>query len=124
MGHGETLKAPEDILWWAKGGVLRGESPARIAYLKQLMEALPYTEMAPAKVDGNTLVLSKAGKVYLAYGLATGAMKVPLLEGKKYRVEAVDTWEMKAAEVGVVAGGEYVYTAGRADVLLRITAVE
>ena len=25
-GHGETYLHPEDLLWWAKGGVLRGES--------------------------------------------------------------------------------------------------
>jgi hypothetical protein len=30
VGHGETYKHPEDLLWWAKGGVLRGQSPARI----------------------------------------------------------------------------------------------
>ncbi|MDR0948894.1 MAG: DUF4038 domain-containing protein [Lachnospiraceae bacterium] len=43
--HGETYitdKCEQDeILWWAKGGELKGTSPARIAYLKKLIEALP-----------------------------------------------------------------------------------
>jgi len=47
VGHGETLKDPNDILWWSKGGTLHGESPPRIAFLRQTMEALPYTEMTP-----------------------------------------------------------------------------
>jgi hypothetical protein len=25
-GHGETYLHPEDLLWWSKGGILRGES--------------------------------------------------------------------------------------------------
>ena len=29
VGHGETYKHPDDILWWSKGGVLHGQSPAR-----------------------------------------------------------------------------------------------
>ena len=30
VGHGETYKHPQDILWWSKGGVLHGQSPQRI----------------------------------------------------------------------------------------------
>lgn len=39
--HGETYLNNEEILWWAKGGVLHGESPARIAFLRGIMEELP-----------------------------------------------------------------------------------
>ncbi len=45
--HGETFvdyKAAEpddEVVFWAKGGKLRGESPARIAYLKEFVESLP-----------------------------------------------------------------------------------
>ena len=40
--HGETFLDPgKDILWWAKGGVLKGESPARIAFLREIIESLP-----------------------------------------------------------------------------------
>ena len=37
-GHGETFMHPEDILWWAKGGVLRGEAWKRIGFLRDLLE--------------------------------------------------------------------------------------
>ncbi len=39
--HGETFMDTNDILWWSKGGELHGESPKRIAFLKQILEELP-----------------------------------------------------------------------------------
>ena len=40
--HGETFLPDEkEIVWWAKGGTLRGESPARIAFLRTVLESLP-----------------------------------------------------------------------------------
>lgn len=40
--HGETFLDDEnEIVWWAKGGTLKGESPARIAFLREIIEALP-----------------------------------------------------------------------------------
>ncbi len=39
--HGETFYSEDEILWWAKGGKLKGESVSRIAYLKQLLYELP-----------------------------------------------------------------------------------
>lgn len=39
--HGETYLDPDDILWWAKGGILKGESPERIAFLRGIVESLP-----------------------------------------------------------------------------------
>ena len=40
--HGETFYPGEDeIVWWAKGGKLRGESPSRIAFLRKIVERLP-----------------------------------------------------------------------------------
>ncbi len=42
--HGETFlheEDPDEIVYWAKGGKLIGESPARIAFLRQVMEEIP-----------------------------------------------------------------------------------
>jgi hypothetical protein len=38
VGHGETYLDPNDTLWWSKGGTLHGQSPARIAYLRKILE--------------------------------------------------------------------------------------
>ena len=39
--HGETFLSDDGVLWWARGGSLKGESPRRIAFLRQIMESLP-----------------------------------------------------------------------------------
>ena len=39
--HGETFLDENDVLWWAKGGVLKGKSPRRIVFLREIMESLP-----------------------------------------------------------------------------------
>lgn len=45
--HGETFldpamaENPDAVVWWAKGGKLIGESPKRIAFLRDLIESLP-----------------------------------------------------------------------------------
>ena len=47
VGHGETYWNPEEVLWWSKGGVLRGESVARIAFLRQIIEGVPGAGLVP-----------------------------------------------------------------------------
>ncbi|GFH97230.1 hypothetical protein IMSAGC003_03800 [Lachnospiraceae bacterium] len=39
--HGETFYSTDQVLWWSRGGVLKGESPARIAFLRRIVESLP-----------------------------------------------------------------------------------
>lgn len=39
--HGEVFENEDEVLWWAKGGTLKGESPARIAFLRSIVEELP-----------------------------------------------------------------------------------
>lgn len=39
--HGETIWNEEEILWWSKGDTLHGESPARIRFLREILEELP-----------------------------------------------------------------------------------
>lgn len=39
--HGETYLSDDDVLWWSKGGKLKGGSPEGIAFLREIMEQLP-----------------------------------------------------------------------------------
>lgn len=39
--HGETFYDENEVLWWAKGGILKGESPERIRFLRELVESFP-----------------------------------------------------------------------------------
>jgi hypothetical protein len=47
VGHGETLMNDEQALWWSKGGELRGESAARLAFLRGVFEAVPPPGLFP-----------------------------------------------------------------------------
>lgn len=55
--HGETFDREDEVLWWAKGGVLYGNSADKIQFLKAVMYSLP-TDGVPVYreyfVDPNT----------------------------------------------------------------------
>jgi hypothetical protein len=75
-GHSECYQDPNEILWWGKGGVLKGESPARIKYLKEeiMDKAPPFPELKPM---GN-LLLAKEGEYYAIYCKGAGSKTVQL----------------------------------------------
>lgn len=122
VGHGECIKAPGDILWWGKGGVLRGESPKRIAFFRKSMELLPFNEMTPVHQDSSVFVLAKPGKVYLVYALKPCTINLNL-EGKgNYSVELVDTWNMTTEKLNDVKAGEFSIQATKNDYLIKLTS--
>jgi hypothetical protein len=102
VGHGETYEHPEDILWWAKGGVLHGESASRLAFLRKILEDGPADGLDP--VDGVLRMFPCAGQshsYYLTYfGVhqpARMAFDVP--EGEQYTADVIDTWAMTATRL-------------------------
>jgi hypothetical protein len=98
-GHGETYLDPQHILWWAKGGVLKGESPQRIAFLRNLLEKLPPGYLDPVGRITNTHLQSagQPGVYYLTYfgTRQPGEVAFQLPEEWSFRVDIIDTWEMK-----------------------------
>jgi hypothetical protein len=93
-GHGETYLNPNDVLWWSKGGVLHGESAARIAFLRKILEEGPPGWMNPA--DKYYLSAGKPGEYYLYYFDVNqpAEYEFPLLAGVRYRAEIIDPWAM------------------------------
>lgn len=60
VGHGETYVNDREELWWAKGGELVGQSPARIAFLRKIFETAP--DLFPVeKTDGEFVNLMESG---------------------------------------------------------------
>lgn len=51
--HGETFHREDEVLWWAKGGSLYGESVPRIAFLKEFLYSLPGDWSSPEHVIEN-----------------------------------------------------------------------
>jgi hypothetical protein len=96
-GHGETYLHPQDILWWSKGGELHGESPARLAFLRQVLEAGPPRGFDPV----GERCARKTEDHYLWYfGVHQPARyRLDLPASKAYRAEWIDPWEMTITPV-------------------------
>ena len=122
VGHGETYKHPEDLLWWAKGGVLRGESPPRIAFLKDFMaDAPPFDTLEPVGDDAGRYVLAKQGEYYLVYTTEPQTITVELHGDQPYKIDGVDTWNMKILPIGTAQPGEYTFASPHSDFAYRFT---
>ena len=123
VGHGETYRHAEDILWWSKGGVLHGESPDRIAFLAQVMaQAPPFESLTPAPDPApGVRMLATPGEQYLIYFLEPTQATVDLAPGPSYKVDGIDPWRMSVTSLGSAEPGAYSLSAPRADYVLRIT---
>ena len=67
VGHGETYQDAGEVLWWSKGGVLHGQSPARIAFLRKIIEGGPREGLEPIDKWQDAPVAGKKGEFYLVY---------------------------------------------------------
>lgn len=106
--HGETYLSPDDVLWWSKGGVLKGKSPARLAFLRQVLEDAPAEGIEPIDKWQNPEFGGRIPDYYLVYfGKATPTewqFKLPRKRkgpnaGMCYTVEVLDTWDMTVTPV-------------------------
>ncbi|WP_337270545.1 DUF5060 domain-containing protein [Oryzifoliimicrobium ureilyticus] len=100
-GHGETYSHPEDLIWWAKGGKLRGEAWKRIGFLRDLLEEDANSGFEPlgsvhdwpwSRVSG-----ARDGDVRLIYfgehQPIVWSSGLPM-DGDHYEVDIIDTWNM------------------------------
>ncbi len=122
IGHGETYKHSEDILWWAKGGVLHGESPKRIQWLKNFMaQAPPFHELQPQGDDKGRFLLAKPGEYYLLYGVNQQPQTIQLAGERPYKLDVIDPWEMTVTPLGTASVGEFKVSSAKSDLAYRFT---
>jgi hypothetical protein len=126
VGHGETYLHPQDILWWAKGGVLHGESPARIAFLRRILEEGPAEGLEPAKTPSNLYGVGRGDDYRLIYLAVQQPAEFILdlpAEGE-YRSELIDTWGMTITPLeGRWRGQSRLKLPGRPYLALRVCKV-
>lgn len=126
VGHGETYVDPGDILWWSKGGELRGTSPERIAFLRRIQEEGPAEGWNPVKASGFDWDVPVAGTVgeYLIYyfGFNQPAYReFNLRAGDRYTVDVIDTWNMTIDRLdGTYEGSFRVELPGRQYIAVRL----
>jgi hypothetical protein len=98
-GHGETYLDAHNVLWWSKGGVLHGESPKRIAFLRKILESGPAEGLN--NLSTYYLGAGQPGRYYLFYFDVNqpAEYEFDLAAGVPYRAEIVDPWNMTIAPV-------------------------
>jgi len=103
--HGECYLNTNDT-WLSYGGVLRGESPPRIAFLRKILEAAPGYGLDPIDKYQDWDMGGTPGKYYLKYfgHAAPGSwtFELPhdgLDDGMDFHVDVIDTWNMTITPV-------------------------
>jgi len=121
--HGETYLHPDNILWWSKGGKLYGQSPDRIAFLRQIMTEAPAEGLIPFhNLWNKEMYLYKTGEYYLFYyGVNQQKYaKIRLPEDRKFRIEVIDAWNMTITPVeGEFSGVTDIQLPGRSYMAVR-----
>ena len=104
-GHGETYTDPDNILWWAKGGRLHGESPARIRFLKEIMADYGNPRLTCCQSGEQLPVGMEEDELFVWYFGSTqsAAQDIVLPSRHGYQIEIVDTWSMERR----ILDGEY-----------------
>src|ERR1700760_1920553 len=110
-------------LWWAHGGTLKGTSPARIAFLRKLVEERVDSEPTELEAAGaqyylNASTLDASGKktdeifYYMDFHQPV-YYEFPLPEGR-FTAEMIDPWEMKLSAIpGMFTGTTKLKLSGR-----------
>lgn len=127
-GHGETYLDNQDVIWWAKGGVLKGRSPQRIAFLRRILEEIPAGWIDPLGRMTNTHLNSagQAGRYYLTYFgyRQPGEVTLDLPDTGEYRADVIDTWEMTVMPLeGAFRGRKTIQLPTRPYLALRVQSV-
>lgn len=109
--HGESFARPDGSLHIVAGGPLRGESPARLGFLRELLDDIDGPGLDP--IDhwwDDAFVAGIPRRVYLQYlgaqAPASWTFRLPqgrngdrLEPGDRFHVDVVDTWNMTVTPV-------------------------
>lgn len=99
-GHGETYWAEDEVLWWSKGGVLKGDSPARIAFLRGILEDAP-GELEPSPVDWDvpTAVVGDDYRLTYYSFMQPRFRTITLPSATRWQADIIDTWAMTVTPI-------------------------
>jgi hypothetical protein len=129
VGHSEAYE--DSLIWWSHGGILKGESPTRFAFLKKIM--LETSPEGLNVIDPNNwmwLRFAAAGgnRSFVYYFGEHQPAKWHFISGKKnatYRADVIDTWNMTVSKIeGNFKYGDFVPLPGKPFMALRLMEVK
>lgn len=130
-GHGETYFSEDEILWWSHGNRLKGTSPARLQFLRDILDSLP-GPLEPWRSNWDDRCACVPGEnenappvILYYYSFMRPAFRDFVLpEGTAYRAEVLDTWEMTVRDEGVKEGAFRMEITGKPYAAVRLTRVK
>ena len=106
VGHGDYFHTVEEDTFTSFGGKLTGQSPARLAFLRKILEESPAQGIDPIDKWQDVSTGGVPGLYYLTYfGHARPTewslklYKNAVSEGQRYQAEIIDTWDMTVTPV-------------------------
>lgn len=112
-GHGETYLSDDGILWWSHGGKLKGESPKRITFLREIMQespgnglkqkAMAWDELCAVPADDEEQKRTGYHLFYYSF-MRPHYREYHIDDENEYAVEIIDTWNMTVENIGVFKG--------------------
>jgi hypothetical protein len=111
VGHSEiyTDTSGKGEIWLGKGGVLRGQSAARLAFFRKILAESPAEGLEPIDKWQEYPFAGKHGEYYLGYfnrqqpvSWPFALFKTGLKDGMRFKVEVIDTWNMTITPVAEV----------------------
>lgn len=123
VGHGESLEDDKHRLFLGDGGRLKGTSPARIGFLRKILEDGP-RNIEPIDKWQERHLGGEPGQYYLTYfgdsapkEWAFVLPKQNLKDGDRFHVDVIDSWAMTITplpgEFAVMASGAYDFVSQR-----------
>jgi Domain of unknown function (DUF5060)/Domain of unknown function (DUF5605)/Protein of unknown function (DUF4038) len=125
VGHGETFHDDNGAAWTSKGGVLLGESPKRIQFLRDLFAKAPADALVPDPEDYYHSI-SKPDEYYLFYFdyHQPAEYEFPLSDRAKFKGEVIDPWKMTVSPLhGTFTGKSVIKLPGKPYLAVRFTKV-
>jgi len=119
VGHAETYAHPKDEIWWSRGGALHGQSPARIAFLRRVIEEHGPIEPLTNSWMWTRMPAARHGETFLVYYGPRQPMRLTWMtlsqfplskDGNKphprWRFQLIDTWNMTVTDLPGVHEGK------------------
>ena len=126
--HGETYEEEDGILWWSHGGTLKGSSPARIGFLRQIMEENGgFMEPVPGQFDEtcgtNHGPGAKKDCLLFYYGANRPNRRDFSYPGQSFRAQVIDTWNMTVEDLGEKTGKFTIALPARPYMAIRLERI-
>ncbi len=127
--HGETYTENEDMIWWAHGGELCGESWKRIKFLLSILGETPGIGLREKQMAWDELcavpddekLAEETGYHLFYYSFMRPVFRKYYFDDSvKYRVEVIDTWNMTVEDRGVYTGTFKIDLPSRQYIAVRI----